>query len=87
MYILFDMIWIKSNMYKHAQPINIEKQSGSFSPYIAKCLALRDGLDFAITCGLSVSVVEMDGLVIIQAMYSPELLDDAKVIIMISVMD
>lgn len=58
-----------------------KKLVGSFSPYVAECLALREGLEFATACGLQISVVETDALAVVQAVYSSETFDDAELII------
>lgn len=36
------------------------KIHGSFSPVAAECLAIREGLLFAVSCGLKINIVETD---------------------------
>ncbi|GMN36179.1 hypothetical protein TIFTF001_005799 [Ficus carica] len=58
-----------------------KKLVGSFSPYVAECLAFREGLEFATACGLQISVVETDALAVVQTVYSSKTFDDAELII------
>lgn len=58
-----------------------KKIAGFFSPFLAKCIALWEGLIFAQSQGFSISVAELDALRVVQAVNEESTLREEGVII------
>lgn len=54
---------------------------GSFSPYVAECLAVQEGLKFAMACGLQISAIETYTIRVVNVVCSLKTLGDPKLII------
>ncbi|GMN68400.1 hypothetical protein TIFTF001_037459 [Ficus carica] len=57
------------------------KLVGSFPPLTAEFLALREGLEFVASCGVRVSEVETDALLVVQAIVTSDPPDDLDPIV------
>lgn len=54
---------------------------GCFSPFVAKCMALHEGLLLARKCGLDVRIIETDALCVVQSINSRAFIGEGGAII------
>lgn len=55
--------------------MSLQRVAGLFSPHVAECIALREGLEMAMACGVAIDSVETDAVNIVKAVnVIPEIL-------------